>query len=243
MNKYTTLTKEQALVEARKIKISGITVEEYLDAQAPKLDATKTKEFGGPCYNGECPICFDEWSDEDRIYQLPCKHCFHKQCFEKYREKKKGPMRCPFCDDPIYELKLFKNIKDAHETFEDAHETFEDAHETFEVKETGGATGPSPGRRRTGLKEQGRMPEREPEPEPEREREPEREPEPEPEREPEPEPDDGDSSGEENFYDVTAGIYKPKKPTKRKKPKQTKKRKPKPTKRKKKPKATKRKRK
>ena len=66
MNKYTTLTKEQALVEARKIKISGITVEKYLDAaRAPKRhdarDATKAKESGGPCYNEAYPICIGEW--------------------------------------------------------------------------------------------------------------------------------------------------------------------------------------
>ena len=42
----------------------------------------------------DCQICFEKFQDADKIYKLPCKHLFHKECIDTWF---KGHNTCPVC--------------------------------------------------------------------------------------------------------------------------------------------------
>lgn len=45
-----------------------------------------------PDPDADCAICLRKLSKARRVVQLPCKHCFHGPCINKWK-----PKTCPFC--------------------------------------------------------------------------------------------------------------------------------------------------
>ena len=47
----------------------------------------------------ECPLCFEVFSPEDEVRLLLCKHCFHRECIDRWLlEAQAGKHRtCPLC--------------------------------------------------------------------------------------------------------------------------------------------------
>jgi len=58
----------------------------------------------------ECQVCFDAFTEEDKVFRLPCKHLFHEGCIMPWLEKHNT---CPSCraelptDDLEYENRRF----------------------------------------------------------------------------------------------------------------------------------------
>ena len=51
-------------------------------------------------YNLTCPICLDEFKDNDLIYSFKCNHIGHYNCILnmiKHNNQKKIETKCPFC--------------------------------------------------------------------------------------------------------------------------------------------------
>ena len=58
----------------------------------------KMKEFSS------CRICFNDYSENEEISELPCKHFFHNECIQEWG--KRNPV-CPFCE---VEIPIVKNL-------------------------------------------------------------------------------------------------------------------------------------
>lgn len=59
----------------------------------------------------ECSICLDTLKPEDIVFQLPCKHVFHKACVSSWIYERKSV--CPNCRKGIYdddEIVVFLNF-------------------------------------------------------------------------------------------------------------------------------------
>ena len=46
----------------------------------------------------ECPICYDTINDVNEIFNLPCKHIFHRTCLERWIQTSNS---CPMCRQTI----------------------------------------------------------------------------------------------------------------------------------------------
>lgn len=45
-----------------------------------------------------CPICLEEFNEDESVIELPCKHVFHKECIKKWFENNHS---CPTCRKKI----------------------------------------------------------------------------------------------------------------------------------------------
>ena len=66
------------------------------------------EEFGD-----NCTICMDNFINQMIIYQTPCEHLFHKECFDKYLKgiKKKDKLTCPNCNQNLLINKKFLKLR------------------------------------------------------------------------------------------------------------------------------------
>ncbi|OQS07307.1 hypothetical protein THRCLA_00681 [Thraustotheca clavata] len=69
----------------------GLTNERLLELKTRKYQATSESTLTSP---DMCPICLADYSGEDDIRELPCKHIFHVQCIDEWLKKNKT---CPMC--------------------------------------------------------------------------------------------------------------------------------------------------
>lgn len=56
----------------------------------------------------DCPICFEEFNDEDNITILECGHYYHSNCIKEWintkqldKNNRKIPKTCPLCREPL----------------------------------------------------------------------------------------------------------------------------------------------
>lgn len=49
----------------------------------------------------DCSICFEKIEAGEKIYNIPCKHIFHKECMTKWIQRRKKT--CPMCRRCIHE--------------------------------------------------------------------------------------------------------------------------------------------
>ncbi len=68
-----------------------------IDDVAP-IEYPGTKTVEEPC---QCSICFEDVEENSEIYNIPCKHVFHKDCLSKWIERRKHS--CPLCRRCIIE--------------------------------------------------------------------------------------------------------------------------------------------
>lgn len=55
-----------------------------------------------------CTVCFDDFKQNERYRKLPCNHCFHKRCIDKWFAQS---VKCPMCTQDIRELLVQKEEK------------------------------------------------------------------------------------------------------------------------------------
>ena len=70
----------------------------------------------------ECPICGDEFTENNDKFTLSCKHTYHKECImlEVESSSKNNVYRCPYCRTTIDNVPLFSNqipIKNVHKEY------------------------------------------------------------------------------------------------------------------------------
>jgi len=78
-------------------------VERPSGASKKLIQSLKSKKFAfGDILeeDANCAICLSEYSPEDDLRYLPCKHHFHSECVDKWLEINKS---CPFCKQLIDE--------------------------------------------------------------------------------------------------------------------------------------------
>lgn len=56
-----------------------------------------------------CSVCFDEFKHGERYRELPCNHCFHKRCIDKWFAES---VKCPMCRQDIRDLLNKQNSND-----------------------------------------------------------------------------------------------------------------------------------
>lgn len=70
---------------------------------APELPQLEWRELEhSTAQELSCAICLSEFSPEDLVSQLPCKHCFHTECIQTWLSagaNSRCPLRCP--EDPL----------------------------------------------------------------------------------------------------------------------------------------------
>ena len=51
----------------------------------------------------ECFICYEDMTDSDDVYTLPCcKKELHKNCLDKWHQDKVDDCKCPHCMETLY---------------------------------------------------------------------------------------------------------------------------------------------
>ncbi|CAK9001190.1 unnamed protein product [Durusdinium trenchii] len=75
--------------------------------KATELDVERWIQNQLPCVHtdGElmCAICLDQLQFDERVKQLPCQHCYHKECLMTWgsqrfcREFSTSALVCPLC--------------------------------------------------------------------------------------------------------------------------------------------------
>mmetsp|Transcript_85760 Transcript_85760/g.135448 ORF Transcript_85760/g.135448 Transcript_85760/m.135448 type:complete len:223 (+) Transcript_85760:55-723(+) len=80
--------------------LAGVTGEERARCTVEKsfID-TLPRVVAGNCGVTECSICLDEMSCETCVVRLPCSHCFHEECIEKWLTEKSHA--CPVCNAAV----------------------------------------------------------------------------------------------------------------------------------------------
>ena len=58
------------------------------------MDCLKVVEFEEGKEEVECAVCTEVIKEGAKVYKLPCKHVFHKECIDKWLEEHKN---CPNC--------------------------------------------------------------------------------------------------------------------------------------------------
>ncbi|KAK3245250.1 hypothetical protein CYMTET_45174, partial [Cymbomonas tetramitiformis] len=53
---------------------------------------------GDDCQMDKCVICQLEFEDGERLNQLPCEHCYHKDCIQQWLQLNK---QCPICSKEV----------------------------------------------------------------------------------------------------------------------------------------------
>lgn len=68
---------------------------------------TKLKNVKNITYR-DCPICFEEFNEEDNISILECDHYYHTECIKKWintpqldKYNRKITKNCPLCREPL----------------------------------------------------------------------------------------------------------------------------------------------
>lgn len=49
--------------------------------------------------DGHCVVCQNSFSDGDQVRRLPCRHLFHRRCFDGWLDHLK--FNCPLCRSPL----------------------------------------------------------------------------------------------------------------------------------------------
>jgi hypothetical protein len=57
--------------------------------------------------NKECPICLEEFKDDDLILGIHCKHNFHTKCIKKWLKEYSN--KCPLCSKEIINSSYINN--------------------------------------------------------------------------------------------------------------------------------------
>ena len=60
-------------------------------------------------FNSKCPICLEDFKNENKIYISVCKHGFHCNCFEQYIAKNVKNNSCPLCDFKFRKYSITNN--------------------------------------------------------------------------------------------------------------------------------------
>merc|ERR1711879_869177 len=61
------------------------------------IDSMEVVEFSQDCplsHESSCAVCLSEFEQDDLMRKLPCKHCFHKACIDRWLKRNKV---CPLC--------------------------------------------------------------------------------------------------------------------------------------------------
>ena len=51
-------------------------------------------QFKNNLYQNECTICLENFNENEILYELKCKHYYHKTCIDDWLSKKRT---CPLC--------------------------------------------------------------------------------------------------------------------------------------------------
>jgi len=51
-------------------------------------------QFKNNLYQNECTICLENFNENEKLYELSCKHYYHKDCIDDWLSKKNT---CPLC--------------------------------------------------------------------------------------------------------------------------------------------------
>ena len=51
-------------------------------------------KFTNELYDKECTICLEDFNENELLYELTCKHYYHKECIDDWLSKKNT---CPLC--------------------------------------------------------------------------------------------------------------------------------------------------
>ena len=81
----------------------GELFEDYLNERPPRTNpylSVLQEAIGCLDANGECPICQEPLDSEEHqfVYQLPCDHCFHQICLDRWMQRAQA---CPVCRRPF----------------------------------------------------------------------------------------------------------------------------------------------
>ncbi|KAK9066510.1 hypothetical protein SSX86_013833 [Deinandra increscens subsp. villosa] len=49
--------------------------------------------------NSECVVCLNSFADGEHVRKLPCRHVFHKECFDGWLDHLN--FQCPLCRSPL----------------------------------------------------------------------------------------------------------------------------------------------
>ena len=60
-------------------------------------------------FNSKCPICLEDFKNENTIYITVCQHGFHCNCFEQYIAKNVKNNSCPLCDFKFRKYSITNN--------------------------------------------------------------------------------------------------------------------------------------
>ena len=66
-----------------------------------RIQCTKIKYCDSSKSSTDCIMCCEDYSDDDLLYRLPCKHELHASCIDKYANTGISRVRCPICRHPI----------------------------------------------------------------------------------------------------------------------------------------------
>ena len=59
-----------------------------------------------------CTICYDNYSDKDKVFTFKCSHSYHYDCIKKLFSYKNNPseIKCPYCRENIITTVLVENV-------------------------------------------------------------------------------------------------------------------------------------
>jgi hypothetical protein len=68
------------------------------------------------CSATQCPICFEDITDESKRLVTKCNHVFHEECLLKWIDTQEDnlgldSMNCPVCREEIKQYSIFPNIE------------------------------------------------------------------------------------------------------------------------------------
>ena len=82
-------------------QIGDVAQDRWIQIAQQKIDALPVVKFQSACVekdcndcDNKCLVCISEYEDGESLRQLPCNHCFHKDCVDEWLSKKDV---CPYC--------------------------------------------------------------------------------------------------------------------------------------------------
>jgi hypothetical protein len=75
-----------------------LTKDEFNKLQSIYINESVLEDYK----NQTCNICMDDYTLDETIIHLPCKHCFHKKCIESWLCNEK--ITCPICRHDVREI-------------------------------------------------------------------------------------------------------------------------------------------
>jgi hypothetical protein len=68
-------------------------------AKLTRTESHNLRSVSGEVFyaGSECPICFEEYTENQVLRTLPCKHAFHKECIANWLAQPHSGQRCSVC--------------------------------------------------------------------------------------------------------------------------------------------------